>query len=544
VIDMEENRASRTISAWHSRATGTRIAYIHNEHLWVRDLSKMDGVELPGTEGADVPAWSPDGREIAYRVGSTYHRISADGGNPTVISATQNSFSGGSSTWWTEDGRILYTTGSTCIMQVRALGGDPVELFPLPSDASDIHEPSELPGGRGIVFVPHLKTGGPCEIRLWAGGKFTTLLKNADQRLWGPKYSSTGHILYRRSPNNTGIWALPFSLSTLEATGEPFLVALEAAEPCPGPGGLLVFHTGAEQPAVSLAILSRDGTFESKVSDNYEVVGGPALSPDAKRLAAVISEKNNGDIWVFDIARGTRTRLTFAPGWDIFPSWSPDGTLIYYTVSSLGVIMATAADGSGNAHVVHDGYAGSISPDGKWMAFEQEAKETRSDIWAVPLPADTTTRAIPIVQTPAQEHYAAISPDGRYVAYTSNESGTEEVYLTRFPEPGGKWQVSTQGGSRPHWDRARGVLYYISPAAIMEVEVATSPAIQLGRPRELVNVAKSHLIMGRVPSYEFFPGGKRFVGSYTGDIVQKLRLQIAVVENWPAEFKTTQTAKK
>jgi Tol biopolymer transport system component len=491
-----------------------------------------------------VPAWSPDGKEIAYRVGSTYHRISAEGGNPTVVSATQNTFAGGSATWWTEDGRILYSTGGSTIMQVRALGGDPTELFPLPEDASDIHEPSELPGGRGVLFVPHLKNGGPHEIRLWAGGKFKTLLKNADQRLWDPRYSSTGHILYRRSPNNTGIWALPFSLSTLEVTGEPFLVALEGAEPCPGPNGMLVFHTGAEQPAVSIAILGRDGTLESRVSDNFEVVGGPALSPDAKRLAAVISEKNNGDIWVFDLARGTRTRLTFAPGWDVAPAWSPDGASIYYTVVATGLIMVTPADGSGNARVVHHGFICTISPDGKWMAFEDDGKATRSDIFAVPMPADSATKTIPIVQTPAQEHYPAISPDGRYIAYTSNESGTDEVYLTRFPEPGGKWQVSTQGGSRPRWDRARGVLYYASPTKIMEVEVLTSPTIQLGTPREVMDVAKSHLIMGRVANYDFFPGGKRMVGSYTGDLVQKPRLEIAVVENWPAEFKTDQTAKK
>ena len=126
----------------------------------------------------------------------------------------------------------------------------------------------------------------------------------------------------------------------------------------------------------------------------------------------------------------------------------------------------------------------------------------------------------------------------------SSDLGAEEVYLTRFPEPGGKWQVSTQGGSRPRWDRSHGVLYYCSPTKIMEVDVITSPTIQLGTPREVMDIAKSHLLVGRVASYDFFPGGKRMVGSYTGDVVQKPRLQIAVVENWPAEFKTTQTAKK
>ena len=160
------------------------------------------------------------------------------------------------------------------------------------------------------------------------------------------------------------------------------------------------------------------------------------------------------------------------------------------------------------------------------------------------MPADTSTKAVTLVSTKAGEHSPSISPDGKYVAYVSNESGQDEVYLTRFPEPGGKWQISTSGGSRPRWDPSRGVLYYTSATAIMEVDVTTSPTIQLGTPREVLDVNKSHIILSRVGSYEFFPGGKRLIVSYSGEVAVKPRLQVAVVENWPSEFKTAQTAKK
>ena len=523
---------------------GTRIAFVHNDHLWVRDLAKMEAQMLPGTEGADVPAFSPDGTQIAYRVGATYHRIGADGGAPILISATALTFSGGAGSWWTEDGRIIFATGGNSIMQVSSMGGDPTEVMPLADDESDVHEPSELPGARGLVYVAHLKQGGPSEIRLWANGTRTSILNVADNRLWSPRYASSGHILFRRTPNNSGLWAIPFSLASLEVTGEPFLVAPEGSEPCPGPNGILVHLLGGNEGAVELAILKRDGSVETKLEGTYEVAGLPAVAPDGKRVATVISESNNGDVWVFDLVRGTRTRLTFEPGWDINPQWTPDGQEIYYTSPANVMILKVPADGSGQPTRIQRGFVYGVSPDGKWLVFDDDVPGKRIDAFTVPLPADTSTARQTLVSTPSNEASPKISPDGRYVAYVSNESGQNEIYLTRFPEPGGKWQVSTAGGTRPRWDPAGGRLFYCSPTDLMEVEIATTPSLRLGAPRPVFNLETARVVLGRTAGYDVFRGGQRFIASYAGATGVKPQLTIVVVENWLSEFKTPTVAKK
>jgi Tol biopolymer transport system component len=544
VIDMEEKSSALHDQRLALSPDGSRIAYAYNDRLWVRDLANTEGMPLPGTEGADSPAWSPDGSQIAYRVGATFYRVTADGGTPTTVSSTSLVFTGGSASWWTEDGRIIFATGSNAIMQVSAMGGDPTEVTPLAADETDVHEPSELPGGRGVLYVAHLKHGGPNEIRLWADGKRTTLLKIPETRLWSPRYASTGHVLYRRTSTNSGVWAIPFSLSGLEVTGEPFLVASEGAEPCPGPNGMLVHLMGQTGAEVKLAIFKRDGSVESTLDGTYEVAGQPAVSPDGKRLAAVISESNNGDVWVFDLTRGTRTRLTFAPGWDIGPRWSRDGTSIFYTTPAERMMFETLADGSGQPRPVHRGFVGSISPDGKWLAFDDDVPGLRTDVFVIPLPGDTATVAKALISTSASESAPYISPDGRYVAYVSNESGKNEIYLTRFPDGGGKWQVSTSGGIRPRWDPAGGSLYYTSDSHVMEVDVATAPSLQLGTPRTVYNVNDARMVLGRTSGFDVFRGGQRFIATYAGETAQKPHLTMVVVENWASEFRTVQTAKK
>ncbi|MDH4036179.1 MAG: serine/threonine-protein kinase [Candidatus Krumholzibacteria bacterium] len=515
---------------------GQRIAYIANDRLWVRELSSLEPAEIPGTEKAEIPFWSPDGTQIGYRIGSTFYRVSASGGKGTVVSATSESFTGGSGAAWTQDDRIVFTTGAKGILEVPALGGDPVEIVPKLPDETDIHEPSVLPGGRGYLFVSHLQSGGPRDLVVFANGERKTLLSLPNQRLWTPRYASTGHILFRRTPTNSGIWALPFSLSSLEATGEPFLVALDGSEPCPGPGGLLLYRAGGGVASMQFAWIDRDAGM-TPISDVFENTGHPAISPDARHFAGIVNEgNNNGDIWVFDLARGTRQRLSFDPAWDISPTWSPDGKTVYWVSTRDGVIRARRADGTGEEQMLVRGWGPDVSPDGKWMVFDADNPATSSaDVFMVAMPADSTSERTAVISTAKNEGAPRISPSGNYLAYESDESGRDEIYLTRFPGFEGKWQVSVAGGTRARWEGAR--LYFTSDSAMMEVEVTETPELRLGNPRQVFLIDDAHVYLGRTSSYDVERGGKRFVMSYNASSsVASQMLEMIVVENWPAEF--------
>ncbi|HEU4366392.1 MAG TPA: hypothetical protein VFT13_13115, partial [Candidatus Krumholzibacteria bacterium] len=539
-IEVGDEAASQSATRVALSPDGLRIAYVANNRLWVREFASLEPVEIPGTVGAEVPFWSPDGEQVGYRVDGTFYRVGRSGGNATIISTTNETYTGGSGAAWTEDDRIIFTTGAKGVLEVPALGGDPVEVVPKLETETDLHEASALPGGRGILFVSHSMESGPNAIVVYTGGERKTLLTLEGQRLWSPRYSSTGHILFARTPTNAGIWALPFSLSSLEVTGEPFLVALDGADPCPGPDGLLAYRAGGGATQMQFAWIARDGKLQSAVGDVYQIVGQQAISPDGTRVAGVVDEDGkNGDIWVFDLARGTRQRLSFDPAWEIQPAWSPDGRTVYFVKTQGGVICARAADGTGGETVVHKGWSPDVSRDGKWMVFEDDGPETvSSDIFAMSMPADTGTVAKPLIATKANEQSPQLSPSGRYLAYKSNESGRDEIYLTRFPEGEGKWQVSTGGGVKPRWDPAGQRLYYVTDKSVMEVDVSEEPELKLGNPRELFTLESAHVLMGRTSSFDVDRGGKRFIMSYDANQAgRRPTLRLAVVENWPSEFR-------
>jgi Tol biopolymer transport system component len=524
---------------------GKRIAYVANDRLWVRELSKLEATEIPGTEKAEIPFWSPDGTQVGYRIGSTFYRVGASGGNGTIVSATNETFTGGSGAQWTGDDRIIFTTGAKGILEVPALGGDPVEIVPRLDGETDIHEPGVLPGGRGILFVPHYQQGGPRDLVVYADGKRKILLSLPNQRIWTPRYSSTGHILFRRTPNNSGIWALPFSLSKLEATGEPFLVALDGSEPCPGPDGMLVYRAGGGVASMQFAWIARDGTMTASLSDVFDNTGRPTISPDGGRFAGIVNEgNNNGDIFVFDLARGTRQRLSFDPAWDIEPEWSPDGKAVYYVCTKDGMVRMRRADGTGDEQLVIKGWSPNVSPDGKWLLVDDDDPNSIStDIFMVALPADTSSERKLLIGTKKNEQTPRVSPSGRYLAYESDESGRDEIYLTRFPGAEGKWQVSVSGGTRARWDPAGGHLYFTSDTALMEVDVTEEPELRLGNPRQLFLLDDARVYIGRTATYDVERGGKRFIMCYNASsAAASPKLKLIVAENWPAEFE--KSAKK
>jgi Tol biopolymer transport system component len=270
----------------------------------------------------------------------------------------------------------------------------------------------------------------------------------------------------------------------------------------------------------------------------------PAVSPDGTRLAVTIFSgiQGTGDIWIFDLKRGTNTRLTFGPALQQLPVWSPDAKTIFYSSTAKGPphIYAKAADGSGSERTVLETNAtvefpGSVSPDGRYLAYERRDLDkgaTGIDLWVLPLSGDH--KPFPIVQTPFEERDPKISPDGKWMAYRNNESGRMDVYITAFPGGGAKWQVSTNGGMNARWRGDGKELFFVDSADnLMAVDVnASGNAAQLGVPHTLFEVVGAQRQAG---PFDVTKDGKKFL--INSGNTKEANEPVTLVLNWPAELK-------
>jgi hypothetical protein len=523
---------------------GKQIAYLSGGKLWLRALERLDAREVSGSEGAEAPFWSADSASIGFAALGKFWKSPAAGGETTTICDLRGSLIGGSGASWGEDGTIVFSRGSTGLLQVSARGGDPRSLLDVDVETEgDLHQPHVLPGGRGVIFIVHRKGKTSDTIALFSSGKKKVLLLLEGQSLWNPVYSRTGHILFRRQPTNAGIWAVPFSLSKLEVTGEPFLIAPNAENPSVAADGTLLYEQAIGGGLTQLAWVDRSGQVMGNIGQPQPRQVFPALSPDGKRVAVAADEGENTDVWIHDAARNTKTRLTFEPTPETVPAWSPRGDQIAYQTSVIQggfALQLKAADGSGDAkEVAKPGTLPSFSPDGKFMLYAVQGRDTDLDIFYIPLAGDR--KPVSFLQTKARESAPQVSPDGRFVAYQSNESGPEEVYIKLFPSGEGKWQVSVHGGNWPRWNRKGDRLYYVEGTAIMEVEVTTRPSLTLSTPKKLFTHVASGVgkPYGWPDSFDVSGDGQKFV------LVQQVAQErgknrepaITVVENWFAEFK-------
>jgi len=256
-----------------------------------------------------------------------------------------------------------------------------------------------------------------------------------------------------------------------------------------------------------------------------------ALSPDGSRVAVSSHEGDNWDLWIHDVARGTKTRLTFEKSGEWNPAWTPAGDRILYEREA--TLLIRKADGTTQPEDFGPGIGGSFSPDGLWVAYEVPNPKTRSDIWVKRADGKDPPRAL--VQTDANEWAPQICPDGSYVAYVSNESGRGEVYLKRFPGGEGKWQVSVDGGNRPIWSRKGDEIFYRNEDdALVVVPVKLLPSLILGTPQVLFNAVKKGLSL-RPRSFDISVDGTRFLAVRPLEgLIQRRRILVAM--NWLAEF--------
>jgi serine/threonine-protein kinase len=514
---------------------GTRLAYAatrgDTQQIYIRALDEPDAKPVSGTEGGEQPFFSPDGEWLGFFAGGKLKKVSLRGGSAISLCET-SSPSGGS--WGPDDSIVFAPMDSSGLSRVSTAGGECLELTKLGEGEFGHRWPEVLPRGKDVIFTVQ-QTSAEMEIVVLSleTGERRRLLSHANFA----RYVPSGHLIYSREGD---VLAAPFDISRLATTGPSLPIvddlALETGYPHFSVSclGWLVYRSrGAAGEERTLVWVDRKGRAQpipAAPADYREL----RLSPDGTLLAATIRSANGLDVWTYDLSRDVLTRLTF--GTSSNAAWSPDGKEVFITSRSSGkwALFRMSSDGSGSREKLlpGDNYgmgADSLSPDGQVLAFFEVHPETDGDLWVLPLGGDRKPR--PFLRTTADEGAAMISPDGRFLAYVSNASGRPEVYVQTFPEPGGKWQVSSAGGSEPVWARSGKELFYRIGNQMMAVSVDTEPSFTAGKPTALF--PDPYLKSGWFQAiYDASPDGQRFVMVQSSDEAEG-STQLNVVQNWP-----------
>jgi Tol biopolymer transport system component len=510
---------------------GRKIAYLENDRIWIRDLTELEAREVAGTEGVSLFDWSPDGRWLAISRDGKLWKIPATGGQANLLCDLPETLYPGNAAEiaWAEDGRVAYNLGSAGVMTVPEGGGTAVSLVDPGEGELDFHHVGALPGGRGFLFVVHRPEGMDLIAAVTDQGR-VDILEIPGQAIFGPKYSPSGHLVFLRSPDNEGLWAVPFSLQELATTGQPFPLM-------PADGGLSVSRDGtlvhvrpAPKRETRLVRVNRQGLVTSTVGEPQLGQAQPALSPDGSQVAVTAVEGDNTDVWILDIESGIRRRLTFAEAAESAPVWLPSGEEVAFSRPGSKVgdaeIIAAAADGSGRSRAFARGSSGRFSADGRFMVYVARDEQLDQDIWYRSLAEDG--KPVQLLETDGNFE-AGFSPDGRYVVFASTDTGRSEVYITRFPSAEGRWQVSSDGGILPRWSHGGDRIFFVAGNELMEIPVTTGASPSLGRPQALFTWEFA------ARGYDVTADGREFIMVEETD-PGALGAQIVVVENWASEF--------
>jgi Tol biopolymer transport system component len=511
--------------------------------IWLRPFTGADAVEVVGTAGAYAPFWSPDGTNLGFFADGKLKRVSAHGGAVQVICDAEDA-RGGS---WGRSGTIIFAaTRSSPIFRVPAEGGKPVAVTRA-TPASDLvavgsdRWPHFLPDGEHFLYLK--APTGTCTD--YAELHFASINDKQDKTLFANCSSAAfaaGRLVYWRDGN---LVAQDFDPHSGVVTGESIPIAehvgldslFAIGEFSASDNGTLLYETGEGPALAQLVWYERSGKQAGTLGedDQYTSV---AISRDGSRVTADTTRRNNSNIRIID-GRGTRTLVSLGASVGGFPVWSADGRTIYFVSNANGPydILAKASDGSGaEQSVVRFGkgqYGAAFlaaSGDGKFLAYVTSDPTTNLDVYTVPLQGDRKPHAF--LRSTANESAPAFSPDSRWLAYESTQSGRNEVYITPFPEGGAQYQVSTNGGERPVWRRDGKEIFYREGLKLMAVEVKfNGSAIQLGTPKPLFEVAV-HNLSGRW--YDVAPDGN-FLMNTSPPMARTQQFELIV--NWPAELK-------
>ncbi len=516
--------------------------------IWVRPVNSLEAYPLLNTEGARRYIWSPDGAEVAFFKGDQLKRIPIAGGQAQLVCQGPT----GSDGCWSKTGLIIFDGGPTDTMKIVAAGGGvprPATLVDTTTGEFGYAWPWFLPDGKHFIFTAHVRQNGnenqpTNRIKLGSVDATTsTTIYELNQNLDRVEYSNDGYILFVTEDN---LMALPFDADKLEATGEPKPIAMKigAADNTyafsVSTDGTLLYQTNNHSSLSELAWFDRTGKKLETVGQlgKYADVD---LSPDGSKIAysAFDQEADNVDVWIYDLKRNVPIRLTFDPAVDSRPLWSPDGKDVYFTSNRnarLYSIYRRDAGGTSDAELVYAVDSINIAPDDFTAGGTRLLFDMVRNGWDIGiLSPNDSNRVDMLVNSSKFEAEAKVSPNGRYVAYVSTESGRREVYVRKLDGSGGKWQISTEHAENPRWNGDGTELFYLTfDYQVMAVKVNTGDNFEAGNP---VDLFQQRL---RYPSNVNFPydvsadGERLLLNAQTTDSDPG---QIVVVQNWAEEFK-------
>jgi Tol biopolymer transport system component len=522
------------------------VAGVQSAHrMWLRPVGTLAATPVAGTEGGAFPFWSPDSRSIGFFADGKLKKVDIAGGPPVVLCDAPAGRGG----TWSRDNVILFapsSAGGTGLQRVSGNGGMPtaVTTVDAATGATNHRWPHFLPDGHHFLYTASTGTccppSKPAVIRIGSLDPADAAITLLEAESSG-SYAS-GHVVFARGPYlDMTLMAQPFDPVARRLTGEAFPLAQAVStegsryvSASMSENGTLVYAHGPALAAQQLTWFDRSGR-------SLGTVGAPAqythlaLSPDEHRVAVVLGtgSPDNRDVWIVDIARNVPSRLTFDPGFDVSPVWSPEGTRIVFGGERSGKlslrqqpINRRAAD---EVLLEGDFLPSSWSADGRFIAYTDSSPARAPDVWVLPLVGDR--KPFPVLQTRFGETSAVFSPNGQWIAYSSNAGGQGDVYVESFPPAGGKYQVSRDGGGRPLWRADGKELFYVrTDGAMMAVPIDTTGQFDAGEPQTLFFFTAGQPINSR--PYAVTKDGQRFLAPDSPQ--QSGVMPLTVVLDWTA----------